>query len=171
MKKILSFSALLLIGVILFLPKANIYYSTEKALSTTHLYLSGEQVNDRFIYLDVHDASLLLDSMPIGSIDHIRIIPLIFFNRATITSLNFSGEFSSLFPEGIDHLTFTYSLLHPLSIVIEGEGGFGPVNGVIDLKNQRLEVIFEPSQIMRAYPLLLAKLHKSDKGLVYETSF
>jgi hypothetical protein len=171
MKKILSFGVLLLLGIIILLPKANIYYSAEKALSTTHLFLSGERVTDRLLYLDVRDASLLLDSMPIGTIEHIRIIPLIFFNRATITSLNFSGEFSSLFPEGIDYLTFTYSLLHPLSIVIEGEGGFGPVHGEIDLKSQRLEIIFEPSQIMRSYPLLLAKLHKSDKGLVYETSF
>jgi len=171
MKKILSFGALLLLGIIIFLPKANIYYSAEEALASAHLYLSGESVNDRFLYLDVRDASLLLDSMPIGTIEHIRVIPLIFFNRATITSLNFSGEFASLFPEGIEYLTFTYSLLHPLSIVIEGKGGFGPVHGEIDLKNERLEVIFEPSQIMRAYPLLLAKLHKSDKGLVYETSF
>ncbi|MDD2266727.1 hypothetical protein [Sulfuricurvum sp.] len=171
MKKILSFCALLLLGIIIFLPKSNIYYSAEEAFSTEHLYLSGEKIHDRFLYLDVRDASLLLDSMPIGTIDHIRIIPLIFFNRATITSLNFSGEFASLFPEGIEYLTFTYSLLHPLTVVIEGEGGFGPVHGEIDLKNERLEVIFEPSQVMRAYPLLLAKLHKSDKGLVYETSF
>lgn len=171
MKKIFSFIALLLIGIILFLPKANIYYSAEEALSSANLHLNGEQIHDRFFYLDVSDAVLLLNSMPIGTVEQIRFLPLIVYNRITVNSVNFNGEFASLFPEGIEHLTFTYTLLHPFSIIIEGSGGFGPVHGEIDLSNERLTLLFEPSQIMRAYPLLLAKLHKSDEGLAYETSF
>ncbi|MDD5158774.1 MAG: hypothetical protein PHI47_01885 [Sulfuricurvum sp.] len=171
MKKILSFSVLLLISIIIFLPKTNIYYAAEESLASTHLYLNGEQVNDRFFYMDVRDATLLLNSMPIGTVEQIRILPLIVYNRVTVSSVNFSGEFASLFPEGIEYITFTYTLLHPFSIMINGEGGFGPVQGEIDLSNERLTLLFEPSQIMRAYPLLLAKLHKSDEGLAYETSF
>lgn len=171
MKKILSFSALLLIAIIIFLPKTNIYYAAEESLASTHLYLNGEQVNDRFFYMDIRDATLLLNSMPIGTIEQIRVLPLIVYNRVTVSSVNFSGEFASLFPEGIEYITFTYTLLHPFSIMINGEGGFGPVQGEIDLSNERLTLLFEPSQIMRAYPLLLAKLHKSEEGLVYETSF
>ncbi len=171
MKKFFSFSALFLLGLVVFLPKSNLYYSAEKALSSTHLYLSGEQISDRLLYLDVHDATLLLDDMSIGSVEHIRLIPLILFNRVTITSVEFNGEFAALFPEGIDNLSFTYTLLHPLTVNIEGTGGFGPVQGEIDLSKHRLTLLFEPSPIMRNYPLLLAKLHKSDEGLVYETSF
>ncbi len=171
MKKILSFIALLLIGIIIFLPKAHIYYLGEEALSSAHLYLNGEQVNDRFVYLDVRDATLLLNSMPIGTVEQIRLLPLIVYNRVTVSTVNFSGEFTSLFPEGIENVTFTYTLLHPFSIIIEGSGGFGPFHGEMDLNTQRLTLLFEPSQIMRSYPLLLAKLHKSDEGLAYETSF
>lgn len=171
MKKVLLFLGILLIGTIVFLPKANLYYSAEEALSSEHLYLNGEQIHERFFYLDVRDATLLLNSMPIGTLEQIRLLPLIVYNRVTVSSLNFNGEFASLFPEGIETLTFTYSLLHPLSISIEGVGGFGPVHGTIDLSSERLTLLFEPSQLIRAYPLLLAKLHKSDEGLVYETSF
>lgn len=35
----------------------------------------------------------------------------------------------------------------------------------------RMTLVFEPSPVLRLYPLLLAKLHTSEKGLVYETSF
>ncbi|MGA9045213.1 hypothetical protein [Sulfuricurvum sp.] len=171
MKRFFSFSALLVIGLIVFLPKSNLYYSAEEALSSTHLYLNGEEINDRLLYLDIRDASLLLDSMMIGSVEHIRFVPLIAFNRATITGVEFSGEFSSLFPEGIEHVSFTYTLLHPLTVAITGEGGFGPLQGEIDLTQNRLTLLFEPSAVMRSYPLLLSKLRKSDEGLVYETSF
>ena len=171
MKKILSFSALLLVGFILFLPKTNLYYSAEEALSSAHLYLNNEKINERFFYLDIRDATLLLDTMPIGSVEQIEFIPLILFNRVTVSGVEFSGEFASLFPQGIDQLNFTYTLLHPLSVTIKGEGGFGPVDGEIDMREGKLTLLFNPSPILRAYPLLLSKLHTSDKGLVYETSF
>lgn len=171
MKRFFSFSALLVIGLIVFLPKSNLYYSAEEALASAHLYLNNEEINDRLLYLDIRDASLLLDSMMIGSVEHIRFIPLIAFNRATITGVEFSGEFASLFPEGIEYVSFTYTLLHPLTVAITGEGGFGPIQGEIDLTQNRLTLLFEPSQVMRSYPLLLSKLRKSDEGLVYETSF
>lgn len=171
MKRFFFFSGLVFLSFIIFLPKSNLYYSAEEALSSTHLYLSDESINDRYLYLDVHEATLLLDTMPIGSIENIRFFPVIVYNRATISGIEFSGEFASLFPQGIDHVNFTYSLLHPLTVMISGEGGFGPVEGEIDLTEKRLILLFEPSPIMRNYPLLLSKLRKSEKGLVYETSF
>lgn len=171
MKRFFSFSALLVIGLIVFLPKSNLYYSAEEALASAHLYLNNEEINDRLLYLDIRDASLLLDNMMIGSVEHIRFIPLIAFNRATITGVEFNGEFASLFPEGIEYVSFTYTLLHPLTVAITGEGGFGPIQGEIDLTQNRLTLLFEPSPVMRSYPLLLSKLRKSDEGLVYEISF
>jgi hypothetical protein len=171
MKKILSFSALLLVGFILFLPKSNLYYSAENALASAHLYLNNEKINERFFYLDIREATLLLDTMPIGSIEQIKCIPLILFNRVTVSGIEFSGEFASLFPQGIDYLNFTYTLIDPLTVTIKGEGGFGPVEGEIDMGERKLILLFNPSPILRTYPLLLSKLHTSNEGLVYETSF
>lgn len=171
MKKNLIFLALLLLATIIFLPKKNIYYSAEKALSATHLYLNNEQIRDHIFYLHVSDASLLLDSLPVGTIEEITFIPAVFYNRITLHSLNFNKEFHSLFPEGIESLSFTYTLLHPLTITIEGKAGFGPIDGSIHLEKKELILSVQASQNLRDYPLLLAKLHKSEKGLVYETSF
>ena len=88
-----------------------------------------------------------------------------------MSSLNFNKEVASIFPQGIESVTFTYSLWHPLSVIIEGKAGFGPINGTIDLSDKQLTIYFEATRMMRSYPLLLSKLHKSEKGLVYETSF
>ena len=171
MKLIFSFIAFLFLGFLIFLPKSNLYYSAEEALSSAHLYLNDEKIHEHLLYLEVQDATLLLDSMPIGSLKQIRIVPLIIYNQATIDSIEFNGEFSTLFPGGIDHLSFTYTLLHPLSVTLNGVGGFGPVRGEFDLSEMRLTLLFEPSPVMRTYPLLLSKLRKSNEGLIYETSF
>lgn len=82
MKRFFFFSGLVFLSFIIFLPKSNLYYSAEEALSSTHLYLSDESINDRYLYLDVHEATLLLDTMPIGSIENIRFFPVIVYNRA-----------------------------------------------------------------------------------------
>lgn len=171
MKQTLQFLVFLLVGFVLFLPKENIYYSVEKALSQAHLYLGNEKIHNRLFYLDIQDASLLLDSMPIGTIEHITIAPVLFYNRVSMSALNFNKEFASLFPKGIESLSFTYTLFSPLKIIIEGNADFGPLHGAIDLEKKQVEITIEASQKMRDYPLLLAKLHKSEKGLVYETSF
>lgn len=171
MKKILLFTALLFIGLIIFLPKSELYYSAEEALAPTHLYLSGEEVHDRLFYLDIDNATMLLDTVEIGSITHIRFLPLIALNRITMSEIEFSGDFATLFPAGIEYLNFTHSLLHPMSIAITGEGEFGPFDGEIDLIKNRLTLHFTPSPLLRQYPLLLSKLRKSDEGLIYETSF
>lgn len=118
MKRIFSFGVLLLLGVILFLPKSNMYYSAEKVLASMHLYLNGEEINERFFYLDIDNAIVQLDTMPIATIDHISFFPLIAFNRVSIEGVAFSGEFESLFPQGIDHIDLTYTLLHPFTVKI-----------------------------------------------------
>lgn len=171
MKPFFSFVALLFLGLLIFLPKTNLYYSAEEALSSAHLYLNDEKIHEHWLYLEVEDATLLLDSMPIGSIEQIRIVPLLIYNQATIDAIEFNGEFSALFPQGIDHLRFTYTLLHPLTVSLNGVGGFGPIKGELDLSQMRLVLLFEASPIMRNYPFLLSKLRKSDEGLIYEISF
>ncbi|MDD5053095.1 MAG: hypothetical protein PHO27_10230 [Sulfuricurvum sp.] len=171
MKHIFSFFFFFIFSLILFLPKVNLYYMAEKALASAHLYLNDEIFSNRLIYLDVENATLLLDTTRIGSIEKIRLVPFVIFNNINITNVKFSGEFASLFPDGIDNIALTYTFFHPLNIDVQGVGGFGPVHGNIDLSEHHLTLIFEPTQTMRQYPLLLAKLRKSDKGLVYETSF
>lgn len=169
MKKFFLLALAVFIGVIILLPKENLYYSAEKAFAPMHLFLDDEDIHNRLIYLDVCDATLLFDSIEIGSIEKIRLTAFVFYNQVSIQSINFNKQFSMLFPDKIDYLTFTYSILHPLSINIEGKGGFGPVYGKIDLYDGSMKLFFTPSREMRRYPLLLAKLYKSEGELVYET--
>ncbi len=171
MKRLMVFGALLIAGLVVFLPKTYLYYTAEEALSSARLHLVGETIEERVVYLDVRDATVLLNAMPIGSVERIRLMPLIVYNRATVSSVAFAGEFAPLFPEGIERLDFTYTVLNPTKVTIEGVGGFGPVRGEIDLMEGKMTLVFEPSPVLRLYPLLLAKLHTSEKGLVYETSF
>lgn len=172
MKRFFAFLLLLWAAIILLLPKERLYYTAERlAGSSLGIYLNDERLENRFVFLTARDATLLIDTAAVGTVETIRLLPWIVFNRITIRNVSFTGEFAALFPGGIDRLTFTYSLLDPLHIVIEGEGGFGPVRGNISLVPSHLTLYFEPSVELRRYPMLLAKLHPSPQGLLYETEF
>lgn len=170
MKRALYAVYILLIAIIL-IPKEKLFFTFESVLSKNHVFISGEQLNDRLVYLDADNAQLVLDHQQVASIGQIRIAPWIFFNRLSISSISVSPLYRTFFPGKIDEIEFTYSLLHPLSMQMHGVGDFGRCNGVIDLVNQKVRVVFEATPELRNYPLLVFKLHQDREGLVYESDF
>jgi hypothetical protein len=133
--------------------------------------MNDESFNNRFFYLDIESPTLMIDNLEIATIDKIRVSPWIFFNRLTISSISFSPLYHQFFPGSINEITLTYSLWHPLSVQIYGEGDFGNCNGALDLMDQKIRVVFSPIPQLRHYPLLVSKLHHEKEGLVYESNF
>lgn len=157
--------------VIVLIPKEKLFFTAESFLAENHLFLSGETLSNRFFYLDIENAQVMADDLEIGSIETIRMMPWVAFNRITITSVSLAPAYRSFLPEKIDEIVLTYSVLHPLSIDIRGKGDFGECSGTVDLADQKVRVVFEPTQQLRQYPLLVFKLHKEKEGLVYESAF
>lgn len=170
MKKALYVLYLFLIVVVL-IPKEKIYYTFESILSENHIFLTGESVSDYFFYLDADNASVVLDHLNVASIEHIRLSAWVLVNRLTISNIVVSPQYRTFFPGKIDEIVVSYSILHPLSLQIHGQGDFGECNGMIDMIEQKTRVVFEATSNLRNYPLLVFKLHREKEGLVYESSF
>lgn len=170
MKRML-YALYIFILVVVLIPKEKLYFTFEKILAQKNIFISDESFDDRFFYLDIQTPTLMIDHLNIASIDNIRISPWILFNRLTISSVSFSPQYRPFFPGSIDEITLTYSLWHPLSIQIYGEGDFGHCEGAFDLLNQKIRVVFSPVAQLRHYALLVSKLHSHKEGLVYESNF
>jgi len=167
----LLYALYILIILIVVTPKEKLYFTFEQILSEKNMFISGESFNNRLFYLDIEEGSLMVDNLEIATIEKIRVSPWIFFNRITLSSTSFSPLYRPFFPGSIDEITLTYSLWHPLSVQIHSEGDFGQGNGVIDLLDQKVRIVFDPTTQLRRYPLLVAKLHHEKEGLVYEENF
>lgn len=157
--------------IIIVIPKEKLYFAFESFLSQHHLFINNEAFTNRLFYVDIDNADVLLDNQEFAKIEHMRIAPWIFLNRFTLSNIVFSPLFQNIFPGKIDAITLTYSLLNPLRITIFAEGDFGHCSGTYDLMNDKLRVLFDPTTELRAYPLLVNKLHQEKGGLVYEQIF
>lgn len=157
--------------LVVMIPKEKLYFEVESLLSQYHLFINKEEFTNRLIYLDIDNGELLLDNGNLGTINHIRFTPWIVFNRLSFENISFSPLYRTVFPGNIDSIRVTYSLIHPLSIEIEGEGDFGHCSGEYDLTDAKIRIVFDASPQLRRYPLLVGRLHQEKEGLVYESNF
>ncbi|MCK9372352.1 MAG: hypothetical protein M0P91_04085 [Sulfuricurvum sp.] len=170
MKRLIYAFYIALIVVVL-IPKEKLYFTLESILSEYTVYLTDENLSNHFFYLDAMNSNLLLDNIQIGSIEQIRIIPWVVYNRLTVSNVTFSSLYHSVFPGKIEEISLTYSLLHPLSVHLQATGDFGRCEGGIDLAEQKIRLLFEATPELRNYPLLVFKLQQVKEGLVYESNF
>lgn len=166
-----SYVLYILIIAIILIPKEKFYFTFESFLSDYHISISNEDLMNRLFYLDVDNGSVVMDNQEVATIEHIRITPLIFMNQLTVSSVSISPSYRSFIPGKIDSLVLTYSLLHPLSVSIEGDGDFGHCEGNVDILEQKIKVVFDATSQLRRYPLLTSQLHQEKGGLVYESDF
>ena len=170
MKRLL-YALYVLLLIIILIPKEKLYFTFEELLLEKNIVLSGESLENRYLYLDIQNASVMMDNIKLATIENIRLTPWILFNQITISSVTFSPLYRPFFPGTIESMTLTYSLFHPLSVQLHGEGDFGECNGEVDLIDQKVRLVFEATPELRRYPLLVFKLHTEKEGLVYETNF
>lgn len=170
MKRVMYALYIFLIVIVL-IPKEKLYYTIESLLADNHVYLTGESVINRFVYLDVENVQVVLDNLDVATIENIRFTPWIFFNRLIISSVEVSPNYRTFFSGKIDRIELSYSLFHPLSVQIHADGDFGQCNGAVDLISEKVRVVFDATPQLRNYPLLVYKLHREQEGLVYESDF
>lgn len=161
----------ILLIVIVMIPKEKLFYSMESILAEEHVFIGGESFSNRFLYLDIDNSEFLFDNQPFATVEQIRISPWILFNQLSLSSISVSPSYHDFFPGKIDKITLSYSLLHPLSLELFSEGDFGHCNGIVDLLNQKIRVVFDATPALRQYPILVYKLHSTKEGLVYESDF
>lgn len=161
----------ILLIVIVLIPKEKLYYTMQAALEPYHLYFADETLENRFLYFDAEGINVILDHAHIATIERIRIAPWIVTNRLVFSSIGITPAYTLFFPGKIDEVEFVYSLLHPLSIRIEGRGEFGACHGIIDPIKRKIRLEFDRTAQLRAYALLVNKLRSEKEKLVYESDF
>lgn len=170
MKRFLYIGYIFLILMVM-MPKEKLFFTFESFLAKYHLFINGESFTNRIFYLDADNSVLVLDNQEIATIGKIRVAPYIVSNHISISSITPSPLYRTFFPGKIDTLAVSYSLLHPLSLKLITQGDFGHGEGVLDLVNKKVRIVFEATPELRNYPLLVFKLHQEKEGLVYESDF
>jgi len=173
MVRILRFFAyfsFLIMALIYFSPKNNMYYLLEKELKSESLIVNNELVNDKGFTLNIKNATILTNSILIAEVMNIDFNFFIFYNSININTITLNEISKSLIPLNIQKVDIYYSIVNPLNILLSGEGEFGKFKAKFNMLNQILDIKLEPSKLMKSkYKNTLRKFKKSENGeYIYE---
>jgi hypothetical protein len=162
------------IVIIAFLvPKVNLYYQFEHAVKPYDIILSGEELKDKKLWLEINDASLYYQQIESARIKRIDVMFFVLYNRITAEHIRLASTLKDFVPLDISYVTLRYSILNPLKVLLESSGDFGELTGEFLLQERILNVKLYPSSIMtKRFQSTLSRLKQdSTGGYYYESRF
>ena len=160
MKKILIFLIGFYIGVIVFIPKDNIYFTIQKYLSKEKIYINSN-IKSNILDLSLNNSIVYYNGMDLIRFKSIKAFLFLFFNeiKANKIKLNLGNYI-------IYHLRLIYYIFNPTNILIKGDSNFGKIDGKIDLLKRYVKVYIKLTNNN-----LKAFLRKDKKGYYYYAKF
>lgn len=154
------------------MPKEEFFFTLEKFLKEQNrAIISNEVVKDVFVYLSVKNGDFYFENIKIASFNESKIFAFLFFNQLKIESILVDDSFKNMFPQKIDSIQLTHSIINPLNVIISANGEFGVANGILNLKDRTIRVEIIASDTLLKNRQILSKLKKEEDKLIYESSY
>jgi len=160
MKKFIVFLIGLFLGLIVFIPKDNIYFTLQKYLSKENIYINSRI--DSSINLDLKKGTIYYNGINLITFNKIVISPFIFYNKVAIKNLKINFENLK-----IKNANIVYSFFNPLKIYINGTSNFGKLKGEINLLKRNIKIYI----LNLSNSFLKNSLKKDKKGYYYYATF
>ena len=172
MKKLMKFfiySFVMLGLIIVFLPKANLYYAGEELLKTKNVYITDEEVVDKGIFFELIDANIYFDKLELMKVDKIHVSPWVFYNALVLNHIDINEGFSDFLPQDISGIKAEHFFYNPLHIKLSGDSTDSFFDGDVDILNRIIRIHLNVGvKSEKKYRNLLRKLKKeSTKGRYY----
>lgn len=157
--KILTAIAGFLLGLIIFMPKDNIYFKIQEILSKKNIYINSDIKNS--LALELKNGTVFVNKMDLAYFDRCEIYPYIFWNKIECNNINIANQYK------ITNINGSYSIINPFKIKISGNSNFGKIEGEINIfdKNGRIYITKLTNSLIKRY------LKKDKKGYYYDVKF
>jgi hypothetical protein len=168
-KKIIGGFFLLLIFLVIFAPKEQIYYLIEKNLEKEKIIISNENFKETPFGFTIDNADIYFEGIKMAHIKSLSLNIFLLYNQLKLESVEIDKGFQNIAPKSIDTLSAVFSIIKPYKIAIDGVGSFGEVKGGVYLNMNKLFLRFPKTdkdiRVFRKF------LKKDKKGLYYEKFF
>jgi len=168
-KRIIGGFLLALVLLWLFAPKVELYYLLEKSLKERNIVISNETITDTWYGLQIENATLYVAGAKVAHVAKLNFNFFLFYNTLKIDEVKMDKSLSNMAPKEIKYFRAIYSVLNPLKVKLEAEGSFGVADGSVDLKNQKVEILFPVTKDIKTIKRFLKK--DKERGWVYETNY
>jgi len=167
-KYILFFVVALYLGVVLFMPKSQLYYKAEEFLSNKGVVIGNEKIVDTIGSFKLMHPVAYYQGADVARASNIDIKPLLLVNIVNIDNLEFTGVAKKFIKDYVAHLRAKHTIFRPNYVKLDLNGSFGDATGYIDLKKRLVHIdITKPKNIAAIRRFIT----KGKKGWQYEYKF
>ena len=172
-RNIIGYGLLVLVTVLYFIPKTNLYYQLEHKLQPHGIIVHNEHVDDKWFWLEITDAQLYVQKIESLHVSKARVMLLGFYNRVDLEEILLASTLGQFVPEKISKATLRYALYNPLNIKGTLLGDFGQAEVNIDLYEGLFTADIQVSELMRTrFSSTLRNFIRDKKGVYhYEYRF
>ena len=167
-KKILIALALVWFGLLLFMPKQELYYKLEKELEKKAVKINEKSIDEGLFSLTISGADVYAKGIKLATIEKLSFFTLLFYTNVEVENLMLDDSLKEVAPTKTDTLSISHALWNPIHININAQGSFGGLNGDVAFAEKTLRLDFNDS---KGIEMLKPKLKNDEKGWYYETSF
>ena len=156
------------LGILVLMPKQELYYKLEEELAKQDIKLNEAKINEGLFSLTLHQVSVYYKGINVAAIEEVSLCTVLFYSSLELRSLQMDDSLKTMVPEETKKALLSHSILSPLNISVDASGSFGLMAGKIDLGERKVRLDFNESKNIE---MLKPQLKKDEKGWFYETSF
>lgn len=155
-------------SVLLFMPKAELYYTLEKTLAKKDIKLNEKSIDEGIFSLTVKDVTVYVKGIALANIEELDFFTILFYSSLDIVNLQVDEALHAKVPATTKEAHVTSSIISPFSLSVDANGSFGTIEGGINMMDKEVRIEFvEVGDIS----MIQAYLTKDEKGWFYEKSF
>lgn len=167
-KKILLFLLFVWVGVVILMPKTELYYLLEKKLAQQGIKLNEERMSEGLFSLHIEGLDVYVQGIKVAQIKEADVLTLLVYNRIKLKDITLDPLLKEKFPQHIDEVTMTHWIFAPTEISLQAKGSWGKVEGKVSLLHKKLTLEMPDANQTLPWQQIFAK---DAKGLHYEISF
>lgn len=155
-------------SILLFMPKAELYYTIEKSLAKQDIKLNEKSIEEGVFSLTLKDVTVYVKGIALANIEELDFFTMLFYSSLDVSNLKVDEALQAKVPAITKEATFTHTILSPFTVSVDANGSFGAVEGTINIVNKDLRMDFvEVGNI----GMIQSYLIKDERGWFYEKSF
>ena len=165
LSKLITYIIFFILALVFFIPKASVYYFTEKELLKEKVILSDEEIVNSGFSLQLNHTKVSYNSIESANVESINVKMFLLYNSLSVSNIELTSMASSFVPLHIDNLDVSYTIFNPLNIIAKADGEFGEATAEVNILDRNMSVVLVPSeQMLKKYRGTLRNLKKNENG-------
>jgi len=155
-------------GVLLFMPKAELYYTLEKTLAKQDIKLNEKSIDEGLFSLTLKDVTVYMKGIALAHIEELDFFTILFYSSLDVYNLEVDEALHTKMPALTKEASFSHGISAPLIVSIDANGTFGMVEGEMNIMDKKVHIDFVKVENIG---MIQPYLKKGKKGWFYEKSF